>query len=185
MVRSSSISFGIVLTVILSIVTIVQSCGIWRNNLIVNGDEQDAIHNAILDFINTSKLFKDDSTFLIEIASVEDVYVIAITGTINRIIITEDGRSSPLPNNLVKINGKVFYWLDPNQSTQEAVLQELAKYGIVDSIPSIAFATLVNDDEKRGIDYFVCKNDLTIYKKVKSRSQAGYYPKPNLNCPAQ
>ena len=43
-------------------------CSRWQEDIILNGNYQDAIKNSIIDFSNTSSLFKEDSSFyLIEL----------------------------------------------------------------------------------------------------------------------
>ena len=54
----------------------VSGCAVWKKSLSANGDIYVAINNCIIDFINTSNLFKADSIFAIDIIENEDIYVI-------------------------------------------------------------------------------------------------------------
>ena len=45
----------------------VSGCAVWKKSLSANGDIYVAINNCIIDFINTSNLFKADSIFAIDI----------------------------------------------------------------------------------------------------------------------
>ena len=57
----------------------VSGCAVWKKSLSANGDIYVAINNCIIDFINTSNLFKADSIFAIDIIENEDIYVIGIS----------------------------------------------------------------------------------------------------------
>ena len=63
----------------------VSGCAVWKKSLSANGDIYVAINNCIIDFINTSNLFKADSIFSIDISENEDIYVIGIGGAVNKI----------------------------------------------------------------------------------------------------
>jgi len=38
------------------------------------------------------------------------------------------------------------------------------------------------DDAKKGVDYYFCKSNLKIYKRVNTTYALGYYDVPKLNC---
>lgn len=62
-----------------------------KENMVVYGSENDAINNAIFDFIHTEKrLLKDDNTFLVSARNVEGKIVLTIIGDPNKISLIAD-----------------------------------------------------------------------------------------------
>ena len=68
------------------------------------------------------------------------------------------------------------------QNFHGVLINKLNQYNLIDSIPSFAFAELINDDAKKGVDYFFCKKNLKKYKKVKTTKVLGRYAPPKMNC---
>ena len=168
---------------ILIFLLVFQGCAAWKAGLNNNGDYNSAIHNAILDFSNTTSLYKQDSTFSVDFKEFNnEVIGVSIMGTINKFIVTEEGKSSRLPNRCLKHDGKLFYWYDENHSLDKKVINQLDSYNLIDSVKTIAFAEFINNDAKKGVDYYFCRENLLKYKKIKTNKAMGYYELPKLNC---
>ena len=66
------------------------------------------------------------------------------------------------------------------------MIAKLSKYRIIDSMNVNGFVgipeTTYVDDSKKGIDYFICKNNFLKYKKVTTNNAFDYSDIPNVNC---
>lgn len=80
---------------------------------------------------------------------------------------------SHIPNRFVTIDDKFFYWEDNNYPVIKEVIDAFEKRGLLYRLsdPSkyleywdIAFKI---SDDAVGVDYFFCKNNLSIYKKMR------------------
>ena len=181
----------------------VSGCAVWKKSLSANGDIYVAINNCIIDFINTSNLFKADSIFAIDIIENEDIYVIGIGGAVNKIYPhirdTIGAKNDLFPNKYIIREGKLFYWNDPKQEITQEIIDVLSRYDAIDldwrnreyniplNIPDgdpriIYIPPMVIDDAQKGIVYYICKNDFTIYKKTGFNTIYRHYKQPELKC---
>jgi hypothetical protein len=171
------------LQIVFIILLLLQGCATWKTSLSPQGDYDSAIKNAISDFSNTTSLFREDRTFSVGIKNLNNGIIgISILGNVNKFIITEDGKSSRLPTKYLEYKGKLFYWYDESYPLNKDIIDKLDKCNLIDSVKSIAFAKLINDDAKKGMDYYFCKNNLLKYKKIKTNQAIGYYEPPKLDC---
>lgn len=153
----------------------------------LSGGYNEAIRNSIIDFSNTSSLFKEDSSFSVyyEYLKKENLHLVSILGTSNKKIIIEGEVSSVspnFPNNHYLYSGKLFYWHDENSGSSQATLSQLQKFNLLDTVPTFFEAVTINDDSKTGVDYYICKGDIYRYKKVRTKIAFGHYPIPQINC---
>lgn len=168
---------------LLLIVFFYQGCTTWRQNLNSHGNTNIAIENAVLDFYNTSPLINQDNTFSVRVKELSlDIIGVNIMGTINNFIVTADGKSSEMPTRYIELGGNLFYWHDDGYFLNDSTINKLNQYKLIDSIPSFAMVELINDDSKKGIDYFFCKKNLNKYKKVKTTRILGRYAFTKLKC---
>jgi len=80
------------------------SCATLKENMVVNGNENDAIRNAIFDFTNTEKrLLKDDKTFLVSADNVEGSIIVNIIGDPNKISLIAEFVDSTKNNMVARI----------------------------------------------------------------------------------
>ena len=114
----------------------VSGCAVWKKSLSANGDIYVAINNCIIDFINTSNLFKADSIFAIDIIENEDIYVIGIGGAVNKIYPhirdTIGAKNDLFPNKYIIREGKLFYWNDSKQEITQEIIDVLSRYDEID-----------------------------------------------------
>lgn len=180
------------------------SCSTWKKTLSTNGNIDVAINNSIIDFINTSKLFKTDSIFVINITDQEDLYIIGIGGAVNKVYPyirdTIGAKSDLFPTKYMVIEEKLFYWNDPDQGITQEIIDILSQYDAIDlawrdreyNIPlnisdgeygeNVYIPPMVIDDAQKGLVYYICKNDFTNYKKTGFNTILRHYKQPKLRC---
>jgi len=75
----------------LVLITIIEGCSSWKNTLTLHGNYNDAINNAVTDFINKKRM-RQDSVFSIHFMNIGDsIWGISISQAINKIsVVTED-----------------------------------------------------------------------------------------------
>jgi hypothetical protein len=79
-------------------------CSTLKESMVVNGNKDDAIKNAIFDFIHTeSKLLKDDKTFFIHTENVEGYIGVRIMGDPNKISLIVDIVDNIKNNTIVRV----------------------------------------------------------------------------------
>lgn len=191
---------------VFSIITvfIMSGCAVWKKTLSASGDIDITINNSITDFINTSKLFKVDSVFAIDIIENEDIYVIGIGGAVNKIYPyirdTIGAKNDLFPTKYLIRKGKLFYWNDPEQKITQEIIDVLSTYNAIDldwrdreyNIPlnitdgeygeNVYIPPMVIDDAQKGIVYYICKNNFAIYKKTGFNTIYYHYKQPKLEC---
>ena len=169
------------------------SCSSWKSNLVSKGNQNDAIQNAIIDFINTSSIYKNDSIFMVN-KYLDNNNVLGLSIIENRghkvYIYMEDtiGKySKGLPTRYMMNNGKLFYWHDPEVKLSREIVDVLLKYNRIDSlmIDSADFYLMPPydiDESVKATDYYFCKDNLRNYKKVVTGHAMGWYVPPKLKC---
>jgi hypothetical protein len=183
---------------------IMPSCSTWKKSLSTSGSIDVAINNSITDFINTSKLFKADSIFVIDITDQEDLYIIGIGGAVNKVYPyirdTIGAKNDLFPTKYMVIEEKLFYWNDPDQGITQEIIDILSQYDAIDlawrdreyNIPlnisdgeygeKVYIPPMVIDDAQKGLVYYICKNDFTNYKKTGFNTILRHYKQPKLRC---
>jgi len=165
-------------------------CSALKKNMIVNGSENDAINNAILDFVHTEKkLLKYDRVFNISTEINKDNIIVTIVGEPSAVsfIIEEDSSCSyrAFPTMLVEANDRLFLWDDETKNVTDTIINTLNKYNLIDTMDNTIgryHIKVITDDGKRVAHYYFCKNNLSKYKKVITRRPFGYYEPPKLKC---
>ena len=164
---------------------------------------------AMQDFLKT-KLYKNDSVFLIsfydtlhrmELKKIDErTYKWARGKTYPKIIavgihpyqnkffldttVDISVQTTFIPSRCIELNGKLFFWFDKyNQLTNNAIKILDKHHRLRRGGPNDANEYhLVIDDSLQGIDYYFCRSNLNIYKKVIADKAMGYYNPPNINC---
>lgn len=162
------------------------SCATLKKNMVINGN--DAIKNAISDFIHTeSRLLKSDNTFLVSTDTIGSSIVVTIMGDPNAILLIteEDGSYSyrAFPTMLVETNGKLFFGYDKTKNVTDTIVNTLYRYNFVDTmIVNTHIPDRIINDAKKGVIYYFCENDLSIYKKIDANTLTKYYKPPQIKC---
>lgn len=171
----------------------IMSCSSWKNRLQEEvGDKNTGIHNVIADFSHKSSLYRKNKVFSISIQEInEEKIVIGILPTEDKFLpMPEDtigNKRNYIPTNFFVKEGKLFYWNDSNKSLSEEIVNLLHQFNLIDSININGFieipeGAMIIDERQKGVDYYLCRNNLKNYKKVTTRIGYGYYPAPQLNC---
>jgi len=162
----------------------VQNCSAWKKNLIQHGSYDIAIKNAVIDFCNTSSLANKDKTFYVNYKGYDSIISgVSIFGDVNKIYLLYGIPQSRVPNQYFEFNKKLFYWYDDKKGKDATVIKKLEEYKVIDSITSIKEDMgYIKDEDKKGVNYFFCKDNLLIYKKEKSSTALPRKLKNNLIC---
>jgi hypothetical protein len=168
------------------------SCSSWKKLIVAKGDQNDAVQNAIYDFLHSEKISKKDSVFYVHIKNINDeVLGIGILGSVNRLLPGPDNKIGTnyanFPTKYIVQDGKLFYWYDSAYVITEDLITVLVKYDHIDTLNMKGFVGIPEtsaliDDSKKGIDYYFCKCNLLHYKKVRTKTAMGWYDIPKLNC---
>ncbi|MDR0232702.1 MAG: hypothetical protein LBI82_11375 [Dysgonamonadaceae bacterium] len=161
----------------------------WKETLVSKGDVNDAINNAITDFLHTSNLSKKDTIFSIVITDTnEGIIIIGIGGAVNKVYPRSENEIGTydeiFPTQYVIRDNKLFYWNDAKQAITQDIISILEKYNHIDFHWSEEYVIppLVIDDGKESVVYYFCKNDYKNYKKTGGNTIHRHYKPPKLNC---
>ena len=166
-----------------------------------------AIYEAITDFADNCRLFKQDSVFNVHVEETSryvtlqrhqgilkwvcdsvytNILVIEILGKRDKIGYYPNavvGSKGKLPSKYVIVKGKLFYWRDRDYPLTEEMLSVLKKYNVLtDMIYDGMLPEFLIDDAQKGAHYYFCKNNLLKYKRIITSKAAGYYRPPKLKC---
>ena len=154
--------------------------------MITEGDKNDAILNAILDFTHSKKLFKQDSVFYVTVEyplysykklfdgeysyqivrdeSYQNIIGISISGDSKSAFIehSELSKYERMPSRYIIFQEKLFLWYDENQALTQKTIDVLSKFNLLKNEDEAMF---VIDHSKKVAQYYFCKNDLTKYKR--------------------
>lgn len=168
--------------------TIMLSCSSFRNDLVKTGGRNGVIHNAIIDFSNTTRLFKRDTFFSITTGEDNKILIARIGKNGAKILLTRNAkigaRNNQIPTRFIEKKGKLFLWWDDDYPLTQEALDIYKKYNLLqdDRGGIITVPDFTNDDAQKAAHYYFCKNDLTRYKKVITNIGLGYYDPPSVEC---
>lgn len=159
----------------------------------IRGDNNNAIEIAVNDFLDNCNIRKTDSVFSVNIyIDNEEMLGLSISGTHeNKIYLDikdKIGESSlKFPSHYIERNNKLFYWSlnDSVHIITKEIVDVLSRYNKIDSTfvnDSKAYPEFVIDESIKGAHYYFCKNNLSIYKRVVTKTAMGWYNLPKLNC---
>ena len=174
--------------VLANIILFLSGCSPWKKVLVAKGNRNDAIKNAVSDFLHTPRFFKKDTVFDVMCQNIDsDILGITILGNPNKVsVITENEIEysyKAFPTRYVERDGKLFYWNDSTVSTPSDLVKKLSMMNRIDTaILHKYLPPTENDDAKKGVDYYFCKSNLKRYKRVYTRIAMGWYIAPNMNC---
>lgn len=169
-----------------------------------------ARQTAMLDFSKT-KLFKLDSVFDVTsydtlhriaeqpigpgkfkgviVKTYADVIAVDITAIPFRWLLdtTEriDIQNRTIPSRVYEKDGRLFLWWDKHSPLTDSTLKILNKFHLVERGTKKdinKFLDFGTDDTKQGADYYFCRNNLSVYKRVITNKAIGYYDPPNIMC---
>jgi hypothetical protein len=168
------------------------SCISWKKMIVAKGNQNDAVKNAIYDFLHSGNFSKKDSVFSIRLINLnDDALGVSIGANDNKLLPGPDDKINTshrgFPTKYFEQEDKLFYWYDSTSFITQDLIYILSKYHRIDSLNVNGFIGIPItsghiDDSKKGTDYYFCKNNLQRYKKVRTRTAMGYYDPPKLNC---
>jgi len=176
----------------------ITGCATWKKTLASSGGANAAIHNAIEDFVRTSKLLKDHDVFQINIWEndefshykfADNILVVGVLGNpIRKIYVLPENTigsySDFFPTDCVVKGDKFFYWNNPEKPITQEFIDVFTKYMVLDSLFIYGHGeySSFTDDSQKGVDYYFCKDDFTNYKKNTGRIASGSYEPPKVKC---
>jgi len=190
------------------------SCGAFKKELAQTGEQKEAIKNAILDFSNTSRLYKKDTVFSVSFQDPlyrmvlketndgngkwvegephKGVVSVSIGADYSKMLLTDSvkvgNKGVKIPTRYIEKDGKLFYWWDDDYALTQETLDVLGKYDLLlkdDMNGVVEFYDFAINDAQKGVHYYFCKNNLLKYKKVTTHKAIGYYDAPSINCSSQ
>jgi hypothetical protein len=164
---------------------------------------------AIQDFSRT-RLYKKDSAFLISVDDTlhrmtlnkidvhhyewvggtiyPDIIDVSISAYQNKFFldttIDVSAQTKYIPSRCIELNGKLFFWYDKHYTLTNNAIKILGKYHLLrHGGPNDAedFHSSI-DDAAQAADYFFCRSNLHVYKRVITNKAIGYYDPPNVKC---
>lgn len=150
------------------------------------GNINEAIINSINDFThNHISLIKRGTIYYIGYKSYDDYYRVTISKTENKHLYNPNIKpnENKFPSNYHEENNILFIWYDKDKEIDNETIQTYQKYGLlVDSQNgTIVFLDEVIDDSLEGVTYYICKNNLVNFKKIKSNQVINSHPRLNCN----
>lgn len=161
--------------VYLVLVVLITSCATWKKELKQNGNENDARMNIINDFYykhskkNTAYLFDNDfdkhSNLYVFRVDKNNIPTPLRTDTIG-------AYTYFFPTQYLEKKERLFYWQDKEKVLTRNIIDKLTAYIKIDSSwykkPYDEGPTISNGRRERYTYYFVCKNNISKYKKKKA-----------------
>lgn len=149
------------------------------------GGINEAIENAIDDFVGNHKsLSSKDNTFYVNYVVFPDYFKVTILGFKKRFLYNPGHGSlqKGTPTEFIENRGKLFLWYG-NRIADGTTIQTYLKYDLLVDDQNGAITMLFDDsidDSKKAVGYYICKSDLTHFRKVVSN----YLPPahPRLKC---
>jgi hypothetical protein len=152
------------------------------------GDRNDAVKNAIFDYIDSKVFNKNDSVFFIRVMDINsDILGIVISAQKNKISVIKEKDSilsyRLFPTRYFEQSGKLFLWTDSTQKTPVDLIDKLKSLNRIDTaIIGKYYPKKIVDDAQKAMNYFFCKNNLKKYKKVYTSIAMGWYTPPEIKC---
>lgn len=161
--------------------------------MVIKGGREVAIQIAVNDFLDNCSLRKMDSVFSVNIyTDNNELLVLGISRMHENKIYPSSkdkiGMSSlKFPSHYIERDNKLVYWCmnDSAQTVTEEIVNILSKYNQIDSAfvnEEKAYPEFVIDESIKGADYYFCKNNLAIFKRVITNKAIGWYNPPKLKC---
>lgn len=168
---------------IFSMFFIVQSCTVWEKELTKTGNYETAIKNAIIDF-NHSSLSTKNRTFIVGYKEyTSGIIGVSILGDDNKIYIVSGSPVGRMKDQYIEYNGKLFYWYDEQKGRNPSIEKKLSEYNVIEKVDSLTEDMgYTIDDAKKGVNYYFCKNNLSVYEKEITSIAMPREKENNLNC---
>lgn len=156
-----------------------------------NGEVENAIETAIMNFSKIKKLHKNDSVFSVSLYNMPenvDLVVVEIVRNNTKLLLAKDiivgNKGSKFPTKYLEKEGKLFFWWNDSTLLTSEALSVFERYGLLqdDDNGRRRTPSFITDETKKGAHYFFCKKDFSIYKRVITNIGFRYYKPPLLKC---
>lgn len=148
----------------------------WKNALMSSGTLDDAVNNAVTDFMHTSKFVDADSTFVVVaytgggpiLVGISPAYRIYPPERADSGLVTCDKK---VINKYASTVGKNFYWWDTTQLITPELIDVFRRFGDIDFSWREDYFIVppgVNKGETFEV-YLFCRDNFRDYKKTKAR----------------
>lgn len=170
--------------IVAALVTFLSSCQIfnakydWRSEMHVSGGKEEAMDNAINDFMHSCRHRKKNDKFVVASTDLADKNALVVTIIVYDFFIYKAKSISdtsyyqylPLPYTVIDSN--LFYTFEYNEIPTQDEIETLLDFGLikVDSTLSMGMPTLFNNHKGNFIKYYFCKKDLSIYERYTNPS---------------
>lgn len=184
------------------------SCSTYKKDLVSGtGTKDQVIDNIIADYCYTNKKeVRKYSIFRLSDKTVDNklFYQITISPEENFYIATKEDSIGSFPENFPTnykyYKNKLFVWNDTEKPLTQDIISILDKHNILDSVylkyelgiydewdpekKSPALPTFKINDFLEGVDYVVCKNNISKYAKLKTSEYipSGSNKLPEIDC---
>ncbi len=168
-------------------------CAPFKKALVKSGKANEAIQNAILDFVSThGKTYKRNAVFSVSFRDTlyktidikldngnyvgvhhnidEDMVAVTILPSQYKFLLTSDikiGCKTWLPSRFLEKDGKLFYWFEDSYPLTTEALAVFKKYNIVedDKGGTIKYIDNGSDERTKAVDYFFAEIIYPVTKK--------------------
>ncbi|MCY0979412.1 hypothetical protein PGH12_04660 [Chryseobacterium wangxinyae] len=161
-----------------------QNCSTWKKELIKTGNYEKAINNAIIDFCHTSSLAKKNDAFSIYYKEYNSGIIgVSILGDDNKIYIVNGSPTGGIEDQYTEFGKKLFYWYDDKKGRDPKIIEKLSEYKVIDSVKVLTEDMgYIRDDAKKAVNYYFCKDNLSVYKKEMTSTAMPKQITNDLNC---
>jgi len=150
------------------------SCGSWKSGLEKTGDKNSARMNIIIDFAHKYPSDKKKSYLIDDYTETENFYVFILSKfkSAPRLSDTIGSYTNTFPTNFHEIDNELFFWFDKSKPLDVKMIDVMSKYDAIDSTfikDNNGYILVSNkrEDVSKNIFYFVCKENISTYKRIK------------------
>jgi hypothetical protein len=93
--------------------------------------------------------------------------------------------SKNIPSGVFEKDGRVFLWWDDKLPLTEDALKVLDKFHLVQrggKKDFDRFSEFRTINSTRAVDYYFCRNNISVYKRLITGTAIGHYEPPNITC---
>lgn len=165
-------------------------CSSLKPSMVDSGDFNDAINNAIIDFVHRDSGDSDSLVYSVDYEYItQDIIGVSILEySDKKVFITKMnslGSNTPyFPTRIKEMDNRLFHWYDSSSVVTASVIQKLIEYDQIDSTRYFNpdFIEFAYDDNKKATHYYFCAQNLAKYIKKESVIALGYGKIPKIKC---
>lgn len=175
---------NIIYTTVLSCLLL--GCSSYKFTL-TEEEKNDPVYVAVQDFLRDPKFLKDSTVFIITKYDLNDSIVgIEVFANSDPYPLEEKDRkemigttSNYFPSKYIEVDNRLFIWSDSTQVIDEELFNKLDSYDLVEY--DMTKWMMITGGSK-VFNYFLCKTNPLIFKRIISRRVLFYLDIPKLKC---